>query len=217
MSVNAQLARGAKIYIAGTGGAAKTITAVTIGFPAIVTSNAHGLSNGDIVAIAAITGTVGTDSTNGLNGKSFVVKNVTTNTFAIEANTTGLTYTSGGTATPSSWTQIKEVKGISPSGSSVSKLDATDLDSTAFEYKAGLPDQGTLSMDINILESDPGQAACLAAFLASENKSFKVETGTKTRTFNGAILKWPTVPTAAVNSLLVGQAEIQINGTVTVA
>jgi hypothetical protein len=217
MSVNAQLARGTKLFIAGTGGSAKNLSAGVAGFPTILTSNAHGLKNGDIVAIAAITGTMGTDATNGLNGKSFVVKNVTTNTFAIEADTVGLTYTSGGTATPNTWTQIKELKGISPSGASVSELDATDLDSTAMEYLMGLPDQGTLSFQINILESDPGQAACLALFLASGNANFKVESPAKTRTFNGGFLKWPTIPDSMVNGIQTGTAELRVSGAVTVA
>lgn len=217
MSVNAQLAKGAKLYIEGTGGSAKNITAAAAGYPTILTSSAHGLSNGDIVSIASITGTMGTDATNGLNGKSFVVKNVTTNTFAIEANTVGLTYTSGGTATPSAWTRVKELKGINPSNATVSKLDATDLDSEAMEYMAGLPDQGTLTFDINVLESDPGQAACLAKFLASENANFKITTASKTRTFNAAITKWPTIPVLAVNSIQTGQAELQVNGAVTVS
>ena len=217
MSVNAQLARGTKIFIQGTGGAAKNITAAAPGFPTILTSSAHGLKNGDIVAIAAIAGTLGTDATNGLNGKTFVVQNVTANTFAVQANTVGLTYTSGGTATPSNWVQVKEVKGINPAGAQVSTVDVTDLDSAAMEYMAGLPDNGTLSIEINILESDPGQAACLAKFLASETANFKIDTATKSRTFNGLITSWPTIPEAVVNGVQVGSAQIQVNGAVTVA
>ena len=217
MSVNAQLAQKTKLYIAGAGGSAKTITSGVAGFPTILTSTAHGLSNGDIVAIAAITGTMGTDATNGLNGKSFVVKNVTTNTFAVEANTVGLTYTSGGTATPNEWTQVKEIKGISPSGASVSEIDATDLDSDAMEYKFGLVDNGTLSFQINILESDPGQAACLALFSASGNANFKMVSPAKTRTFNGGFLKFPTIPDSTINGIQVGSAELRVSGAVTVA
>lgn len=217
MSVNAQLAQNTKFYIAGSGSSAKTITAITIGFPAIITSNAHGLANGDVVAIASITGTAGTDATNGLNGKSFTVKNVTTNTFCVEANATGLTYTSGGTATPSAWIQIKEVKGIKPSGASSSSIDVTDLDSTAMEYRSGLVDNGTLSLDVNILESDAGQAACLAAFIASSALNFKVVSPAKTRTFNASCTKWPTVPDSSVNGVQTGSAEFRISGAITVS
>jgi hypothetical protein len=217
MSVNAQLAQKTKLSIAGTGGSAKTLSAAVAGFPTILTSTAHGLSNGDVVAIASITGTMGTDATNGLNGKSFVVKNVTANTFCIEANTVGLTYTSGGTATPNAWTQIKEIKGISPSGASVTEIDASDLDSDAMEYKFGLADNGTLSFQIHILESDPGQAAALALFLASGNANFKMESPSKTRTFNGGFLKFPTIPDSTVNGIQTGTAELRVSGAVTVS
>jgi hypothetical protein len=217
MSIAAQLAQGSKLFIAGTAGGAKNITAAAVGFPTILTSAAHGLANGDVVAIAAITGTIGTDATNGLNGKSFVIKNVTTNTFCIEANTTGLTYTSGGTATPNTWTQIKEVKGIKPGGAQSTKIDVTDLDSTAKEYRSGLMDNGTLGADIHILESDPGQAACLAAFTAATVNNYKVVTPAKTRTFAATCTKWPTIPDASVDGVQTGSAEWQISGAITVS
>jgi len=93
-------AQGSTLQVAtGTGGA-KTITAITVGFPAIVTSAAHGLNNGDVVTLAGIVGTMSS-----LNGTSRVVSNKTTNTFALlDADTTGLVYTSGGTATPVTYT-----------------------------------------------------------------------------------------------------------------
>ena len=217
MSVNAQLAQGTKLFIAGTAGAAKNITAISPGFPTIITSNAHGLSNGDHVAITGIVGTIGTDATNGLNGKSFTIKNVTANTFCIEANTTGLIYTSGGTATPSDWIQIKELKSIKPSGASASKIDVTDLGSTAKEYRSGLVDNGTFSADIHILESDPGQAAALAAFKSATTNNYKVVSPNKTRTFNATCLKFPTMPDSSVDGVQTGSAEWQINGEVAVS
>lgn len=216
MSIAAQLAQNSKMYIAGTAGAAKTITAITPGFPTIVTSTAHGLSNGDYAAIAAIVGTIGTDPT-GLNGKSFTISNVTANTFSINVNTLTLVYTSGGTATATAWTQIKEVKGIKPSGASASKIDVTDLDSTAKEYRTGLIDNGTFAADINVLESDPGQAAVLAAFTGVTVNSYKIVTSAKTRTFNAICLKFPTVPDTSVDSVQTGSAEWQISGSVTVS
>lgn len=217
MSVNAQLAQNTKLYIAGTSGAAKNITAIAVGFPTIITSTSHGLSNGDYVAIASITGTVGSDATNGLNSKSFVIKNVTTNTFCIEVNTTGLTYTSGGTATPAAWVQVKEVKSIKPSGASATKIDVTDLDSTAKEYRSGLLDHGTYSADIHILESDAGQAACLAAFAAATVNTYKIVSPSKTRTFQATCTKFPTIPDSAVDGVQTGSAEWQISGAVTVS
>ena len=218
MSRASQLAQKTKIFISGTGGSAKTITDIDAGYPTIVTSAAHGLSDGDVVDFASIVGTIGTDGTYGLNGKSVVVKYSTTNTFSVDIDTTNLVYTSGGTATPKSWIQIKEVKAIKPSGSSKPKIDVTDLDSDAMEYISGLPDNGSISLDIAILESDPGQGACLEAYnnASAANKNFRVSSPTKHRTFEGAIVKWPSIPDSSVNGVQTGSAEIQVSGIITV-
>lgn len=77
---------------------AKTITAITKASPGVLTSNAHGFSNGDEIVIASIGGMTE------LNGRNFIVAGVTANTFTlvdlwgVAVNTTNFTtYTSGGT------------------------------------------------------------------------------------------------------------------------
>jgi len=74
-----------------------TITGVSAANPAVVTAS-NSLSAGQLVGIAGITGTMGTAS-NGLNGRVFKVASANSTTFTLETgiNTTGLTYTSGGT------------------------------------------------------------------------------------------------------------------------
>lgn len=221
MSVNAQLAQGMKIYISGSAAVAEPITAVTCGYPTIIAITGHaGVANGDVVTFNS--GFTGTDAAL-LNGKVAVAHHyatgATNDTFAIDIDTTGKTITAGtATATPAAWTQIKEVKGIKPAGAQASKIDVTDLDSTAKEYRTGLIDNNSLSLDVHILESDPGQAAALLAFKTSAAKSFKtVSAANVTRTFNGTLLKWPTVPDSSVDGVQTGSAEIQISGDVTVS
>jgi hypothetical protein len=215
MSKAAQLAQKSRMYIASTAGAAKTITAVSIGYPAVVTSTAHGLANGDVVVIAALVGTIGTDATNGLNGKTYVINHVLANSFVIEANTTGLVYTSGGTATPNTWTQIKELKAIKPGGASTSKIDVSDLDSDAAEYRVGLVDNGTLSADGFDSVTDAGQTAVLAAFNAQTVNTYKLAlTGGSTRTFDAVVTKFGTLPDVAVNGVQTQSVEWQISGAV---
>jgi len=172
------------------------------------------------VTIAAIVGTIGTDATNGLNGKTYSVKNVTTNTFAIEANTLGLAYTSGGSATPTTFTQIKECKASKPSGASADSLDVTDLDSTGKEFKTGLQDSGTISLDYNALDSDAGQTALGAAFVGSLSKTYKITYpagNTPNRTFVASVTKFSTVPDASTGAIVTGSAELKISGSVTVS
>jgi len=217
MSIAAQLAQQTKLFIAGSPAAPVTITAVVPGYPTIITSAAHGLENGDYGPIADIVGTIGTDATNGLNGQSLSISNVTDDTFAVNVDTTGLAYTSGGTFTPTAWLQMKEMKTLTPAGATATKIDVTDLDSTAKEYKTGLADNGEFTAELNVLESDPGQVAILAAFLASTNNQYKVVTAAKTRTFNGSCLSFPTLPNSSVDNVQIGTANFQINGDITVS
>ena len=76
-----------------------TITGITQANPGVVTSTAHGLSNGDTVVISGVVGMTQ------VNGKRFKVASVATDTFALQdidgnnVNTTSYTtYVSGGVA-----------------------------------------------------------------------------------------------------------------------
>lgn len=75
----------------------KDITGISSSLPAVVTSNAHGYKNEDEVFINNVNGM------QTLNGKSYVIKNVTANTFELYDNngespidTSGMAYVSGG-------------------------------------------------------------------------------------------------------------------------
>jgi hypothetical protein len=162
-------AQGSKLEIGTGSGAAKTISGAAVGYPTILTSTAHGLANGDVVAIAAIVGTL-----SAINGMSFTVKNATANTFAIEYNSTGLAYTSGGTATPTTWTQIKNLKTFSGFDGQASELDRTNLDSVAKENVLGLVDYGQFTVDLDYDYADAGQAALLASQVSGAIKTFKL-------------------------------------------
>lgn len=77
---------------------AKNITGVTNANPGVVTSNAHGFSNGDWVYISGVGGTTG------INGGTYVVAGAAANTFQLTdydgnpVNTSSMgVYTSGGT------------------------------------------------------------------------------------------------------------------------
>ena len=78
---------------------AKTITNISQANPAVVTSTAHGYTNGDHVIISSVTGMVE------VNGKTFEVANATANTFELQdvdgnnIDSSGYTaYASGGNA-----------------------------------------------------------------------------------------------------------------------
>lgn len=89
------------------------LTAATAATPSVITSTAHGLSNGDLVGLAGLDNTVGTDATNGLNGTVWTVANAAANTFeaqgsqcaALVASTTGTWYKIPNTRTTALTTQ----------------------------------------------------------------------------------------------------------------
>ena len=83
----------------------KTITGATAANPVVITSNAHGLSNGNKIVISGVVGMTE------LNTNTYFVQNATTNTFSLSSNTDPAAntnidgsaftaYTSGGTITP---------------------------------------------------------------------------------------------------------------------
>lgn len=161
MTSTAISAQGSTLQV-GTGtGAAKTVTAVTAGYPTIITATAHGLVAGTVVTLAGITGAAGLLA-------SFPIKNITANTFAVDFNSTGLTLAvSSGTATPAAYTKIANVKTFSGFDGEASEVDVTNLDSVAKEFILGLVDNGKFSIDIDSTggngSADPGLQALIAA------------------------------------------------------
>jgi hypothetical protein len=213
MPSTALSAQGTIVQIAtGTGGA-KTITAMAAGNPTIFTSSAHGLSLGDVVAVASVVGTVAT-SVNGLN---WVVTHKTTNTFTIGLDSTGLAYTSGGTATPQTYTAIGNIKTINDFESgSASEIDVTNLSSTAKEKRLGLVDNGGFSLGIHHSNADAGQAAAQARRLdgAAVNMKVILPSGTTpTATFSALVKKFSK--NAAVDGVVEGSLDVTINGAIT--
>ena len=188
MTSTAISAQGSTLQIGTGSGGAKTITGVAPGNPSIVTSAAHGLNNGDVVAIAALVGTV-----SAMNGLSLIVKNKTTNTFALDFDSTGLAYTSGGTATPVTWTQVNNIKTFSGFDGQASEVDRTNMSSLAKEIILGLVDYGQFSFDADYDFADAGQAAVLASQVAGSLKTYKLTLpDTHTATFTAYAKKMPT-------------------------
>jgi hypothetical protein len=199
----------------GTGsGSAKTITAISKALPCVITSAAHGLANGDVVALAAIVGMAE------LNGVSAVIGFVTTNSFAlIHVDSTGFTtYTSGGTATPVTFTQVKNCKAFSGFDGQASEQDVSNFDSTAKEILLGLMDAGSVTFDVDLDHGDNGQSACFAAQQSSAIQDFKITLPAGTTpniTFNGFVKKMGR--TGGVDKPYSGQLDIRVSGPITLS
>lgn len=191
----------------GTGGA-KTISGVTLGAITKITSTAHGLSVGDVVAIASIVGTTG------LNGLTEMIVAVETNAFYIDVDSSAMdAYGSAGTATPVAYTEVGEVADFDGPGGAASVIDATHLGSSAREKIMGIPDEGQFTFSLNRVFSDTGQAAVLAARAARAKKTFRVTYMDATvQTFEGYVLQFST--SGGVDDKLNGSVTIEITGAV---
>lgn len=209
MASTAISAQGSTFQIGSTAGSPATISGAAIGYPTIITATAHGFSNGDVAAIASIVGTL-----SALNGQSFVVRNVKPNSFAIDYDSTGLVYTSGGTATPTTWVKISNLKSFTGIDGSPSIINVTNLDSAADEFRLGLVNNGKFGGTVDRDASDAGQLALDAARVSGAIKSFKLTLpNAKAVSFSGFVTKFSMA--GGVDKVWESPFDIQISGAVT--
>lgn len=213
MASTAISAQGSILQVAtGTGGA-KTISAIAAGNPTILTSTAHGFSNGDVVALAAF---AGADAAL-LNGLSFVVASKTANTFAVAVDTTGKTITTTvATATPTTYTAVGNVKTFSGFDGASSEIDKTNLASAAKEFSLGLNDPGHFTIEVDQDLGDAGQLALRAAQISGATKGFKLMLpagATPTASFNALVKKISS--SGGVDAIVKSSIELRITGAIT--
>jgi hypothetical protein len=196
----------------GTGAPVTTVTA-TVGYPTIITKTTHGFSDGDVVTLSAF---AGADAAL-MNGFVVIVKNVTTNTLAVDIDTTGKTLTAAnGTLTPVTYTAIGEVTDWDgPGGGSASVIDVSHLGSTRKEKLIGLPDEGQCTFSVNYVPSDTGQ---LAVKTSRDNRTLKgyrltlTDTAVTVATWDAYCLSFGI--SGAVDGKVSGKVGLEITGAV---
>ncbi len=210
MTSTAISAQGSVIAI-GTGtGAAKTITAISLGNPTIITSTAHGFTNGDVVTLAGLTGTDAAV----LNGQTVSVRNVTTNTFAVYIDTTGKTITAAGSATSVSFTSIANVRSFSGFDGSASEIDVTNLSSVAKEFVLGLVDSGMFTFEMDYDSDNTGHVALRSKQVSGLLSSFKLTLPDATViTFNAYVKKFSLA--GGVDAVARTSVDLRITGAIT--
>lgn len=157
-----------------TRAAAKTISGITAANPGVVTATGHGYSDGDIIYQSGIVGMTQ------LNDRAIVVASSATNSYSMKGlNTTNYdAYTSGGSAFKVTLTKVGEVTNITIGGGGSQQIDVTNLESDAIEQLAGLPNLGTIGMDITLNHTDTGQSAYRDLFDATTPKVITITTAT---------------------------------------
>lgn len=160
-----------KDYVVRVGtanGASKTITGATQANPVVVTSTAHGLTNGTVVYIDSVSGMVE------LNGRAFVIANVATNTFELKGvdGTSYTAYTSGGTALPKTMTEVANITQTSLFEGTTPEIPVTNQRSRRAEYLVDIPDSGNGSLTLHVDVTDPGQARLRALRTSTLSEAF---------------------------------------------
>jgi hypothetical protein len=210
MASSAVSAQGSVIAIGTGSGAAKTITAISLGNPTIITSSAHGFANGDVVTLAGLTGA---DAAT-LNGQVVSVRNVTTNTFAVYIDTTGKTITAAGTATSTTFTNIVNVRTFSGFDGSATEINVTNLDSLAAEFRLGLVDQGQFTMELDYDSTSAGHVALRSKQVSGVLSNFKLTVPTLgVITFTAYVKKFSL--SGGVDAVAKTQVDLRISGPVT--
>lgn len=207
------VAQGTKLEIGtGSGSAVTTVTA-TVGFPTIITKSSHGLTRGQVVTLSAFAGT----SAALMNGFTVVCRNVTTNTVAVDIDTTGGTLTAAnGTLTPVTYAEIAEVTDFDGPSGSASVISMTHLRSTAHEKKMGLLDEGQFTFSLNYLPSDAGLVAARQARAGNIERNFRITfANSTTASFAGYVAAVST--SGSVDGKVTGSITIEITGSVTFA
>src|SRR5258708_1412921 len=166
-------ATGAIVQIATGTAAAKNVTAVALTNPCRVTlNNVTGLNKGDVVAFAAVTGTVQ------LNGNSYVLQYIETGTGIVTlagVDATGFTaWISGGTATPTTYTAVGNAVDFTGLDGQNSEIKVTNLASVAEEFLEGLSDGGHIKVNLDLDNNDLGQQSVRTAQQNPQKKNFTI-------------------------------------------
>lgn len=159
--------------------AAKTISAITKASPGVVTSAAHGYSNGDYVLLTV----------NGmwqLTGRVFRVASVATDTFQLEdvSGGTGIstasfdTFTSGTAEKITFGNSITTATSMDVSGGDYDMIDTTTIHANQKSQIPGLPNALSFSFENLWDPTDAGQAAMKAASDAQAIRAYKFTFGT---------------------------------------
>lgn len=192
--------------------APKTISAITQANPGVVTSNAHGYANGNIVWLLV-------QGMYQLNERPVRVASQTPNTFELEGIDTTLfpAFSSGTAELVTLGTSITSATDINASGGDFELIDTTTIHAGQRSQIPGLPNASSFSFD-NIWDvSDAGLLAMKAAGEAQAQKVFLFQFGAGGQKFYfGGYVNASLLPTGQAQQLVKTPAVITMNGFSTV-
>lgn len=120
-----------------------------------------------------------------------------------------------GPGSPTLWRQVGEAKVVNRDGADRPDIDVSHLESTAREYRLGLRDSGSFTLEMNWISTDVGQLRLQTAEGESTPSEFKAEYPNSKISYFQGFVKSVNGPNAAVDGTLMLTATIRISGAVT--
>ena len=103
----------------------------------------------------------------------------------------GMTIGRGDAASPEVYTTIPEVKSIDGPGGDATEIDTTDLSSTSKEFRMGLQDEGSVTLQMNWLPANTVHTGLRTDRANQTLRSFRItftDSPASTLTFNAYVL-----------------------------
>lgn len=195
----ASVPTGTTFFVASTIAASKTTTVVTNASEAVVTSAAHGYSNGDIVEITSGWGRI--------SRRFFRIKSVATDTFVLEgADTTNTTFFPAGQGVGSvrkvtAWQQVVQVLGLTSAGG-----DSRNVEYTYFDNDVSFSINDGFTATSITLELDADSISTAGYALLKTLTQVQTDTALRINKRNGQVTYQPcTVALNEVEQMQAGQ------------
>lgn len=207
------LPNGSTVHIGSAYGSDLTVTAATNANPCVMTSTAHGLSNGDYV--------VSTSGWTRTTDRVFRVANVTANTFELEGhNTTDTDAYPAGSGTGSvkevtTWTQISQVLNITSQGGEQQYATYQPLEGDREVRIPTIKSGGGLDMEVG---DDPTLAGFVAAMAANDDRearAVRITAANSSKSLFYSYIAADKVPQMNVNQVMTARISLSHLGEAT--
>lgn len=128
----------------------------------------------------------------------------------------GVVFKYGDGGTPEVFANVGEVVSISGPGGSAQVIDATHLASTAKEKIIGLPDEGQVTLEVNLVPGDAGQTQLRNDRLSATRRNYKIVlTDTPATTLSFAAYCMGFTISSGVDSKVSASIQLEVTGAVT--
>lgn len=201
-----RLPNGSTVHLGTAYGSDLTVTAATNAAPCVMTSTAHGLSNGDYVVV--------TSGWSRITDKVYRVANITANTFELEGTDTSDTdiYTVGsGTGSAkevTTWTQLTQVLGITSQGGEQQYATYQPLEGDREVRIPTIKSGGGLDIEVG---DDPTLAGFIAAMAANDDReprAVRITGSNGSKSLFYSYISADKVPVMSVNQVMTSRVSL---------